>query len=121
MYKDNLAYLQNSQWHFGNTTQSQYQAKLLQMEQNNVKLEPCPSATPFANWEQNTCFACTTVKPLFNLGTRACEKDCTQSSKNDAYVLNMISHVCGYNKNCPQGQSYDETLKKCSTVQSYYN
>ena len=118
-YRDNLDV---TNWHWGNITQNDYQAKVYQREQStDTKLQPCPYSQPWVKIQDNTCFACTTDKPLFNVGTRECEKDCTQFSKNPAFVLNLTTHACGYNTNCPTGQYFDETLRKCSTAISYTN
>lgn len=44
-YKDNL---DNNNWHFGSTTQSQYQAKIFEREQGSeIKLQACPYSVPF--------------------------------------------------------------------------
>ena len=70
-YRDNL---DTSSWHWGNTTQTDYQAKLFQTQQqnNDTKLQPCPFTQPWVKVQDNTCFACTADKPLFNVGTRNC-------------------------------------------------
>ncbi len=45
-YRDNL---DTSSWHWGNTTQTDYQAKIFQTQQqnNDTKLQPCPYTQPW--------------------------------------------------------------------------
>ena len=69
-YRDNLDV---SNWHWGNTTQSDYQAKIFQRQSlSDMKLQPCPYNMPWVISQNNTCFACPNDKPLFNVGTRIC-------------------------------------------------
>ncbi len=44
---------------------------------------------------------------MFNLGSRVCEKDCTVFSNNTEFTLNKVTHICGINRYCPEGQYYD--------------
>lgn len=57
-YRDNL---DANSWHWGNNTQSNYQAWIYKkQEENNMKMQPCPYNLPWVQLENNTCFACPT-------------------------------------------------------------
>lgn len=46
-YRDNL---DAKNWHWGNTTQSDYQAAVFQKQQGTgVRLQPCPISQPWVN------------------------------------------------------------------------
>ncbi len=90
-------------------------------QDSEVRQQPCPYNMPWVKEGENTCFACTSDRPLFNLGARKCEKDCTEFSNDPSFVLNIATHTCGYNTNCPPGQYFDETTRKCSIAPTYTN
>lgn len=112
----NISNLNNSNWIYGNTTQSQYYLNLFQLITSN-NVTNCPASAPFVLAGTTNCSNCYDPTPLFDVSTSKCVA-CPSHSVYDANQRQCITNVT-----CPQGATYNSAANTCvcASVNPFYN